>query len=271
MKVSPPLLALFVSCSLWTTAADAREQWTPARANTWHKDHGWLVGCNFIPSSAVNQLEMWQPDTFDADTIDRELGWAHKLGFNSVRVFLHDQLWQQDKAGFLMRMEKFLDLADRHKIGVMFVLFDSVWDPFPKLGKQRAPRPHVHNSGWVQSPGLDVLKDPAKVDALESYVAGVVGHFRKDRRIHAWDLVNEPDNINRPAYDKHEPKNKAELGLALLKKTMAWARRPIPNNRSRPGSGWGTGAIRTSCRLSNATVLMSPTSSAFTVMASSTR
>jgi hypothetical protein len=237
MKVSA-----FVLLALVPAAASAGEQWSPEKAEAWYRDRPWLVGCNFAPSSAINQLEMWQADTFDPTAIDRELGWAEQLGFTSVRVFLHDILWTQDRDGLLKRMGQFLDIADRHHIGVVFVLFDGVWDPFPKAGKQREPKPHLHNSGWVQSPGLDVLKDPAKQDALKGYVAGVVGHFRADKRVHAWDVFNEPDNINRPAYDRHEPKNKAELSLSLLKKAFGWAREADPSQPLTAGvwiGNWG--------------------------------
>jgi hypothetical protein len=204
------------------------EQWSVERANEWYGQQGWLVGCNFAPSTAINQLEMWQARTFDPNTIDRELGWAQDLGFNSIRVFLHDLLWTRDAGGFIGRMEQFLEIADRHKIGVMFVLFDGVWDPFPHTDRQREPKPHVHNSGWVQSPGVQVLRDPARQEKLQGYVKGVMSHFRADKRVHAWDLFNEPDNINRPAYVKVEPEDKAELALALLKKTVAWAREVDP-------------------------------------------
>jgi len=204
------------------------ERWSVERADDWCKQQGWLVGCNFAPSTAINQLEMWQARTFDPNTIDRELGWAQDLGFNSIRVFLHDLLWTQDPEGFIGRMEQFLEIADRHKIGVMFVLFDGVWDPFPHVDRQREPKPHVHNSGWVQSPGAQVLRNPARQEKLQGYVKGVMGHFAADKRVHAWDLFNEPDNINRPAYVKVEPEDKAELALALLKKTVAWAREVDP-------------------------------------------
>ncbi len=199
-------------------------RWTEERASAWQAEHPWLVGCNFNPSTAINQLEMWQKDSFDPATIDRELGWAADLGFTSIRVFLHDLLWTQDPDGFLVRMDQFLAIAEKHKIGVMFVLFDGVWDPAPKLGEQRAPRPHVHNSGWVQSPGAEILKDPARQDALEGYVKGVIARFHDDPRVHAWDLFNEPDNTNLNSYGKQEPDNKAELSLELLKKSFAWAR-----------------------------------------------
>src|SRR5262249_14800156 len=151
------------------------------------------------------------------------------LGFNSVRVFLHHLLWEQDRDGLQRRMDQFLAAADRHKIGVMFVPLDAVWDPFPKLGPQRAPQPGLHNSGWVQSPGRDLLVDLARHDELESYIKGVIGRFRNDPRVHAWDLFNEPENRNGSSYGKHEPANKSELSLALLKKLFAWGRSVDPS------------------------------------------
>lgn len=222
--------ALALTAVLWLAALPlpAGEPWTIAQANAWYARQPWPVGCNFGPSTAINQLEMWQAGTFDPQTIDRELGWAADLGFNTVRVYLHDLLWQQDRKGFLKRMEQFLKLADRHRIRVMFVLLDGVWDPFPRLGTQRDPKPHVHNSGWVQSPGVAVIRDPARHDELQPYIYGVIRHFRKDKRILAWDIFNEPDNINRPAYVQHEPPNKAELIMPLLQKAYGWARAAKP-------------------------------------------
>lgn len=210
-------------------AADtAPGRWSEAQAAEWWRRHDWLVGCNYGPAYAINQLEMWQADTFDPAAIDRELGWARSLGFNSLRVFLHDLAWSQDPKGFLDRVETFLDLAEKHRIGVMLVLFDAVWDPFPKPGKQREPKPHVHNSGWVQGPGAEILGDPARHDSLQPYVAAVMGKFRRDRRVQVWDLFNEPDNPNTSAYGTVELKNKAEVALQLLAKTFVWARAAKP-------------------------------------------
>jgi len=167
---------------------------------------------------------MWQADSFDPQRIDLELGWAKTLGMNTMRVYLHDLLWQQDAAGFSRRLDTFLHIASKHGIKPMFVLFDSVWDPDPKLGKQRAPRPGVHNSGWVQSPSRTALQDPTEYPRLEAYVKGVVGRFAQDPRILAWDIWNEPDNTNGGSYGELEPKNKVELVLELLPKAFAWAR-----------------------------------------------
>jgi hypothetical protein len=171
---------------------------------------------------------MWQAETFDPQRIDKELGWAESIGMNTMRVFLHDLLWEQDPAGFKKRLNTFLEIADKHKIRPMFVLFDSCWDPFPKLGPQHAPKPGVHNSGWVQSPGAKALEDPSEYPRLEKYVKGVVGAFGKDRRVLAWDMWNEPDNPNSNSYGKSEPAKKIDTVLGLLPLVFEWARAAGP-------------------------------------------
>jgi len=207
----------------------AQKQWSTNRADAWYAKQPWLVGSNFIPSTAINELEMWQAGTFDLPTIDRELGWAQGLGMNTMRVFLHNLAWKQDPAGFLDRMDKFLQVADKHHIRIMFVLLDSVWDPNPQAGPQRAPKPHVHNSGWVQSPGAKILSDPSTWSAeIEPYVKEVVGHFRNDHRVLIWDLMNEPDNEN-GSYKTTELSNKAEAAQQLLAKVWVWAREAKPS------------------------------------------
>ncbi len=205
-------------------AALGQQKWSEQQARDWYAKQPWLLGSNYNPASAINQLEMWQADSFDPKRIDLELGWAEGLGMNTMRVFLHDLLWQQDPDGFKRRLDQFLTIAAKHKIRPMFVLFDAVWDPDAKLGKQRAPKPGVHNSGWVQSPNRTTLQDPAQYPKLEAYVKGVVGAFGKDQRVLAWDIWNEPDNENGGSYGQLEPKNKVELVLALLPQAFAWAR-----------------------------------------------
>jgi hypothetical protein len=219
--------AITVAVSAQTPPAPAG-RWTEARAQEWYRAQPWLVGANYNPASAINQIEMWQADTFNPKEIDKELGWAAAIGMNTMRVFLHDLIWQQDAAAYTKRIEQFLAIADKHRIKPMFVLFDSVWDPNPKLGKQRDPKPGVHNSGWVQGPGAAALKDPSQEARLETYVKGVVAAFANDRRVLAWDLWNEPDNLNGSSYKAQEPDNKQALVLALLPKTFAWARAAKP-------------------------------------------
>lgn len=229
-----PIAVLCLALLSLTTTAYARDKWTPEQANAWYAKQPWLVGANYTPAYAINQLEMWQADTFDPAVIDKELAWAKSLGFNSMRVFLHHLLWEQDKEGLLKRMDQFLEIAHKHNIGIMFVPFDSVWDPDPKLGKQREPLNGVHNSGWVQSPGQKDLLDKSRHGLLEEYVRGVVGRFKDDPRVQVWDIWNEPDNMNDNSYGKNhlkqepEAKEKQPATRELLKKAFVWAREANP-------------------------------------------
>lgn len=203
--------------------------WTPAKANAWYAKQPWLFGSNYNPASAINELEMWQADTFDPAQIDKELGWAEAMGVNTLRVFLHDLPWQQDPQGFTKRIGQFLDICQKHKIRPMLVLFDSCWDPFPKSGRQREPTPGVHNSGWMQSPGAEALTDVSQYPRLEAYVKGVVGAFKNDSRVLMWDVWNEPDNTNTSSYGKWEPKNKVEIVNRMLPRVFAWVRTANPS------------------------------------------
>lgn len=224
------LLIAFISCrGPQGKIETSRQRWSDQQAKQWASDHGWLRGSNFIPSTAINELEMWQDETFDSATIDRELALAESLGFNSMRVFLHNLPWQQDSTGFLQRIDQYLNISTKHGIGTMFVLFDGVWNPDPVAGKQPDPRPFVHNSGWVQSPGRAVLIDTTRQDSLKGYVQGIIGHFANDKRIDVWDLFNEPDNMYIHPPGPTDPENKSQLVTRLLSKTFLWARAMNPS------------------------------------------
>jgi hypothetical protein len=211
---------------LLLSPAFAAERWTAERAHQWYNNQPWLVGANYNPANAINQLEMWQADTFDAATIDKELGWARAIGMNTMRVYLHNLLWEQDAKGLKQRIDTFLSIAAKHGIKPMFVLFDSCWDPEPKLGPQHPPIPGVHNSGWVQAPGRARLEDAAGYPKLREYVQGVVGAFAKDPRILAWDVWNEPDNDGGGNYPKHV--GKQQFVEKLLGQVFDWARSQNP-------------------------------------------
>ena len=203
--------------------------WTEAAAEAWYAARSLPFGCNFVPSTAVNQLEMWQAGSFDLPTIDRELAYAAGLGMNAVRVFLHDLLWA-DPAGCVARLDAFLGVAAGHGIAVMPVLFESCWEPEPVAGPQLPPKPGVHNSRWVQGPGMAALADPAARPRLEAYARGVVAAFATDARILAWDVWNEPDNGPEvTARDHATLAAKAELVLPLLDAAFDWVRSARPS------------------------------------------
>ena len=233
----------------------SRARWTPERAKAWRREVGWLVGCNFTPSTAGNQLELWQAPTFDPETIDRELGWAADLGFNSIRLFLHDLVWLLDGAAFLDRVDEVLAIADGHGIGVMPVLFDGVWHPHPRPGPQTEPRPAVHNSMWVQGPGAAVLDDPRRWDDLQPYVTATVERFGADPRIHAWDLFNEPDQRNAISWAALDVNGKTDRADGLLNRIFDWCEAVDPDQPLTAGVFVGvSGAVERVSRI-NQTML----------------
>ncbi|UQY89530.1 glycoside hydrolase family 5 protein [Stenotrophomonas rhizophila] len=241
-----PLLATLLAVAPMAHADDAA-RWTPAHADAWYAKQQWLVGANYTTSNAINQLEMFQAETFDPEAIDRELRWAHEqFGMNTMRVYLHDLLWQQDPQGFLKRVDTFLSIAEKHGIRPMLVLFDSCWDPDPKLGPQHRPIPGVHNSGWVQSPSRHMLVDPANDKHFRDYVEGVVGAFANDKRVLAWDLWNEPDNPGGGNYMDKQLKGEQERIAELLPQIFDWARAKKPTQPLTSGvwigDDWSPGA-----------------------------
>lgn len=204
---------LFVTCQNAAKKTEMTKQiWSKEQAQNWQNTEGWLRGANFNPSTAVNQLETWQAESFDTATINRELEWAQNIGMNCMRVFLHHVAWQVDRDGFKGRMKNYLDIADSHNIKTIFVFFDDCWNATYQAGKQPDPKPGVHNSGWVRDPGDLLYQDTTLVDTLKVYVKDILTTFKDDPRIAAWDLYNEPGNSG---YQNRS--------MPLLKKVFEWA------------------------------------------------
>ncbi len=196
-----------------------RARWPQEKAWAWYAEVGPIAGCNYLPRTAVNMTQMWQKETFDPKTIDEELGWAKKAGYNSLRVFVQYLVWKDDPEGLKQRMDRFLAIADKHGMRVMWVPFcDCAFaGREPYLGKQDAPVPGVHNSGWVPSPGFGRVVDRAAWPDLQAYIKDLVGRFGKDRRVLVWDLYNEPGNSRM-----------GEKSLPLAAASLGWAREAGP-------------------------------------------
>lgn len=193
--------------------------WSVDRVLEWTKSRPVQLGCNYIPAYAVNQLEMWQADSYDASAINRELMWAHLIGMNSIRVFLHYMPLLQDQSGFATRLDNFLSIAQENHIQVVFVLFDDCWKAESLSGKQPSPIPGVHNSGWLQCPDAKLRSDPDRlVSVMRDYVTFVVSRFAHDDRVSMWDLWNEPGNSG------HGLRT-----LPLLQRVVAWVRAIKPS------------------------------------------
>ena len=219
-------LLIFAISSL---KAQTGERWSVEKANDWYAKHTWINGADFIPSNAINQLEMWQEDTFSPDLIDKELGWAEDIGFNTMRVYLHSLAWKQDPEGFKGRVDRYLTIANNHGIKTILVFFDDCWNKQGKIGKQPEPKPGIHNSGWLQDPGDPNSKEEKNFPELERYVKDILTRFKNDDRVLLWDLYNEPGNSG-----------KGNSSLPLLKSVFSWARDINPSQPISVGLwSWG--------------------------------
>jgi len=222
MHIKRSILTLALAAATLTGVQAQSKQvgqvWSPAKAKAWYAKYKWISGSDYITSTAVNQLEMWQANTFDPKTIDKELGWAESIGFNTMRVFLHSVAYGADPAGFKKRMNEYLAISSKHHIMTLFVFFDDCWNPNPKPGKQPEPKTGVHNSGWMQDPGVVQVTDPKEFARLEKYEKDILRTFAHDKRILLWDLYNEPGNSK-----------KGNASYELLTKVFAWAREVNPD------------------------------------------
>ena len=190
-------------------------RWDEIRIWKWYEDLGAVKGVNYVPRTAVNSVETWMEDTFDPDTIDEELGWAQDAGYTSIRVQLQFAVWQADPDGFLDRVDRFLEIAAKHGLRTVPVLFDDLnrsGEP-PRVGPQPDPIDGEHNSRWVPSPGAEAVKDRGQWPALEKYVKDVMGQFKRDKRVLYWDLYNTAGNGGL-----------GEESLPLMDQTFNWAR-----------------------------------------------
>jgi hypothetical protein len=217
---------LFFSPAVFSQKKEARQtvaatqtgqRWSTEKASQWYAQHQWITGANYLPATAINQLEMWQAETFDAATIDKELGWAQSIGFNTMRVFLHSLVWKGDAPGFKSRINQYLGIAEKHGIKTIFVFFDDCWNKEPRAGKQPDPKPGIHNSGWMQDPGQTASYDSTGWPVLQQYVTDVMTTFKTDKRILLWDLYNEPGNSG-----------KRDSSYNLVTKVFQWARAVNP-------------------------------------------
>lgn len=231
MKKVVLLLAVGLALSPAAWGGEARTglpRWSEQRAWAWYNRQPWIVGFNYVPSTAGNTTEIWQKESFDPETIDRELGWAEQIGYNSARIFIQYLVWKDDPEGLERRFERFLAIAARHKISVMPVFFDdcAFGDPpqlDPYLGKQRDPIPGMIASNWTPSPGRKAVQDTGEWPTLKRYVQDLITAHREDKRVLMWDLYNEPMNTAQAAMYPRGPG-----GLTLLEAAFAWAREAKP-------------------------------------------
>ena len=194
------------------------ERWSEEKANEWYASQPWPVGCVYMPSYGGTPVEIWGKEYFKPEVVDSELALAEDLGFNAIRLFLCDVVWQEDPKGFMERLEETVRLADKHGMRILMTFFTNggtIKNPY--TGPQPQPVPGVHNSVWMSSPGKDVVNNPEKWPVIERYLKQVMKRYRNDPRILAWCLYNEPEHTD------------GFNTLSFIKEVYRWAREVNPS------------------------------------------
>ncbi|WNJ20644.1 cellulase family glycosylhydrolase [Pontibacter sp. G13] len=235
------ILSFFSACAQQAPQElqTVKGRWNEKKINKWYAKQPWLVGCNYYPATAINQIDMWQASTWDPERIDLELGWAANIGMNTLRVYLHDLVWADDEDGLYQRMDEFLTICDKHGIRPWFVFFDDCHFPNPQLGEQPLPVRAYHNSAWLNSPARDLAKryakgkaSPEEIAHLKGYVQGTMERFKKDKRILMWELYNEPgrgNGLNGDMGAKSKKTRIGDLSQKLVFDSWVWARDVNPS------------------------------------------
>lgn len=196
----------------------AGERWSEEKANEWYARQQWPVGCVFMPSYAGTPVELWGAEYFQPDVLDRELSLAQDLGFNVIRLFMCDIVWQNDPEGYMDRLEQTIALAHKHGLRILMTFYTNggtIKNPY--VGPQPQPVPGIHNSVWMSSPGKDIVNNPEKWPIIEKYQKTIMTKYKDDNRVLAWCLYNEPENTK--GFDT----------LPFIRAVYKWAREVNPS------------------------------------------
>ena len=188
--------------------------WSAEKANAWYSKQPWPCGFNYVPAHAINYTEMWMPYNFDVAKMDKELALAQDVGFNCLRVVLPFVVWEHDPVAFKKRLDTFLGICHKRGIKVMFCIFEDCGElRNPEYGQQPDVLKGAYANAWAASPGDAMVFDPATWPRLEKYLKDVIGSFKDDSRVLAWDLYNEPTNGGT-----------GKRSLPLVTRAFEWAR-----------------------------------------------
>jgi hypothetical protein len=182
--------------------------WTKEKAWRWYNDQPWIRGCNYMPASAANRMDMWQEygsrERFEE--MDRELKIASDIGFNTVRVLLEENgfgAWYYEHDHFMKNFEKFLQLCDKYGIRAIVVLGNDCSRPkalwsIPKPGPRpcdwgyHGARKQSQHGSFPGMMGYTSLDDPELRPKFFRMCEEIMTKYRDDDRILFWNIWNEP-------------------------------------------------------------------------------
>ncbi len=144
-------------------------------------------GAIYIPARAWNAYQIWQ--SYDAQIIRRDIGYAKSLRLNALRVWLSYEFWLADSAALLQRFDHFLHTCGAAGIKVMPVLFEGD-------GVEPTPRhiadTHPLTASDLLSPASQIVNNPRRWHRPIKFLDWFLKRFSNDRRLLAIEVQNEP-------------------------------------------------------------------------------
>ena len=208
-----------------------KRQWTEDEIWAWYKEHDWISGFNYVPSTSLGGM-LYVLQEYDHENVfqkvKKEIELAASLGLNSVRVLLPFYLWRKQHDTFFKNLDEFIELLDNNGMTMMPILFNDCTVPRsqykePILGPQPEPVPGFFdgtdaNSFDIETQtggniGYNEIDEPEMEPVVEQYVKELAARYGQDSRIIIWNVWNEIGNSSRE-----------DLSLPMLRKVFAWLR-----------------------------------------------
>ncbi len=182
-------------------------RWSKEKAWNWYNSLPWIRGCNFMGSDCANRIDQWQEYGFEEKlaTAEKEFALMESIGYNSIRIIIEYEVWAEQHSGFMKRLDRYLDAADRHGITAMIVLSNecsvrtSTYVP-PVFGEQFWELGYHGGKDfktWYKH-GSDerynLLDDPEVAPRYYEMVRELITRYKDDKRVLVWNLMNEPGN-----------------------------------------------------------------------------
>ncbi len=142
----------------------------------------WIKGANYIPSYARNSVEIWRD--YDKDIVEKELGYAKRLGLNSVRVFLSHVVYKNDPSKFLENLLHLVRFSNTLGIYTMPVVWDSCF-------REDEPTIDLDDNRWYPNPGVMYLTEE-HWDGQKEYAMDIINLLDNEPGLLMWDIHNEP-------------------------------------------------------------------------------
>jgi hypothetical protein len=145
-------------------------------------DYAWLQGFNYVPSYARNDIEFWRD--YDPAVIEREMGYAKRLGLNCVRPFLAWVVYRNDGEKFIRSIKHFVQTAYRNGICTIPVVWDSCFS-------EEEPLITADANKWFPNPGPMYLGEKYR-EEQNRYNQALIDSMRDEPGLLMWDVHNEP-------------------------------------------------------------------------------